>query len=146
MSDNIDKRVWQFKKVYYEVDADEFVSADPFIPQDLSITISNGKAVFDGAYGVDVFSNHRFKLLVNEELIVYTKVKDIPEKFDNLIEYFPDDTHDKTFRYTFKKDGKEFVYTHWVHHDMDVWLEFLPELMKREQKRGSYFASRNKNR
>lgn len=137
--DLANERVWQFRPIHFDVDADEFVSVTPFMPKD--ITVSNNSV--SGAYGIDTFPNHKFTLLVNGVLTVYTTVESIPEHFDNVISFAPDDTHDITFTYIFKKDGKEFAYSHWVHHDMEIWERFLPELMKRETNGGWSHASSN---
>ncbi len=131
-----DKQLWQFTPVWETVNADEFVSVSPFRPSNIHVGLANGIMVIRGNYGIDLFPNHKFTLLVDGEIKEYYNVEDIPEKFDNVIKYEPDSTHDITFTYTFKRDGKEFNVIHWVHHDMKVWEVFLPELIKRETNRG----------
>lgn len=136
------ERLWQFKPVHFEIDADELVSVDPFIPDDINIFTHKGKIIIDGTYGIDIFPNHQFEILVKGQQVIFTKLEDIPLAFDNVIRYQPDDTHDITFTYTLKKDGVEFKYTHWIHHDMEPWERLLPELLKRETN-GGWNASSN---
>lgn len=139
-----DEQLWQFKPVYSLITADEFLGIDPFMPKDIEVTKQGrNNYTIKGSYGIDIFTNHKFTLLVNNELITYDRVESIPEKFDNVISYAPDSTHDITFTYKFKHQGQEFNYTHWVHHDMCVWEEFLPELLKRETNGGWAHASSN---
>ena len=136
-----DERLWQFRPVYFEIDADALVSIEPFKPNDIIVKLHNDKMIIQGAYGIDIFPDHKFTLLVNGKLVVYTNIEDIPKEFDNVISYAPDDTHDITFTYKFIREGKEFTYSHWVHHDMEIWERFLPELMKRETNGGWNRAS-----
>ena len=137
------ERIWQFRPIYFEVAADTLVSVDPFKPKDISVFSKNGKMVVQGSYGVDIFSNHKFTLLVNGQPVVYSNIDEIPLEFDNVISFAPDDTHDITFTYTFSKHSDQFTYSHWVHHDMAIWERFLPELMKRETNGGWKYASSN---
>ena len=130
------ERVWQFRPFKFTVDADSLVAISPTIPKDVFIDIQDGIATIEGCYGIDTFANHKFVILLNGKLETFTRYKDIPETFDNLIKFAPDDTHDITFTYTFKKDGKKFKYTHWVHHDMQPWVDILPMLIKRENNGG----------
>lgn len=144
--DLADERLWQFRDIEFSIPADELISVEPFKPKDINIEQRNKSFVIQGQYGVDIFPNHKFVLLVNGELIEYNKVEELPTNFDNVIKYAPDDTHDITFTYTFKRNGKEFKYTHWVHHDMGIWEKFLPELIKRETNGGHKNASSNQSR
>lgn len=134
--DLANEQVWQFTPLWFVVDATEFIAVTPFNAQTIKVGIVNGQMVIYGTYGIDIFPNHKFTLLVDGGIKEYYAVEDIPEHFDNVIKYEPDDTHDITFTYTFSKDGKEFNYTHWVHHDMIIWETFLPELMNRETNGG----------
>lgn len=138
-----DQQIWQFKPIYFEIYADQLINVDPFIPSDINIVVKHNKVILQGNYGIDIFRNHRFVILVNGIINTYTKVEDIPSVIDNVIGYYPDDTHDITFTYTFSKNNQEFTYTHWVHHDMSRWETFLPELMKRETNGGWAYASSN---
>jgi hypothetical protein len=63
---------------------------------------------------------HIFKILINDELKTYRKFEDIPETFDNVIEFrphIPDGPH-----------------TPEQHEEIDSWNEKLAELMQRESK------------
>jgi hypothetical protein len=59
-----------------------------------------------------------FKIRIGDEIITHTNYNDIPEKFDNLIEFIP------TF--------PEGPHTEEEHHGMSIYTELLQELMKRE--------------
>ena len=61
---------------------------------------------------------HEFVILVNGELITYTKYEDIPEIFDNVIRFVP--------------EIPEPPHTHDQHEEIDSWNNKLKELMKRE--------------
>ena len=61
---------------------------------------------------------HEFVILVNGELITYTKYEDIPEIFDNVIRFVP--------------EIPEPPHTHDQHEEIDSWNDKLKELMKRE--------------
>ena len=133
----INEKLFQYAPILFEIDADEFVSVEPFMPHDISVTVQDNTATITGMYGIDIFSNHKFKLLVNGKFIVYTKLSDIPDTFNNIISFMPDDTHDKTFTFTFKKNDIKFTYTHWIHHVMEGWVDILQALIKRETNAGT---------
>jgi hypothetical protein len=61
---------------------------------------------------------HEFVLLVNGELRTYSKLEDIPEKFDNVIKFLP--------------EIPEPPHTEHQHEEMDVWNDRLKELLSRE--------------
>ena len=61
---------------------------------------------------------HEFVILVNGELITYTKYEDIPEIFDNVIRFVP--------------EIPEPPHTHDQQEEIDSWNNKLKELMKRE--------------
>lgn len=61
---------------------------------------------------------HRFIILRNGILETYHKYEDIPESFDNLIEFLP--------------EIPEGPHTHEEHEEIDSWNDKLKELMKRE--------------
>lgn len=130
------ERLWQFKPVRSAVEADEFVGITPFHPADIEVHQQGSYWVIEGMYGIDIFPNHKFVLRVNGKLETYTRLEDIPFEFDNVINFAPDDTHDITFCYRFRKQGDEFEYTHWIHHDMSPWEKLLPELIARETNGG----------
>lgn len=130
------ERLWQFKPVLTQINADEFVGVTPFQPCEITVTKQDGNYIIQGSYGIDIFPNHKFTLLVNGKLVTYTCLEDIPFEFDNVINFAPDDTHDITFTYTFKQHGELIKYTHWVHHDMSPWEKILPELVARETNGG----------
>ena len=61
---------------------------------------------------------HEFVILLNGELLTYTKYEDIPKKFDNVVRFIP--------------KIPEPPHTHEQHKEIDSWNERLHELMKRE--------------
>ena len=64
---------------------------------------------------------HEFILLINGELKTFTDYDDIPEKFDNVIKFLPDVSHEE------------------VDHsgENNIWNDRLQELIKRETNAGS---------
>ena len=64
--------------------------------------------------------NHKFVILNNGVLETYTKYEDIPESFDNVIQFLP--------------EIPEGPHTHEEHDIIDQWNDKLKELMKREKK------------
>lgn len=134
--DDADVQVFQFQPVRVTVPADRYVGAEPFLPEGLSVCWSGGVCTLEGAYGLDTFSDHRFVLLVNGQLRTFHRWADLPEEFDNVVEFRPDSTHDRTFVYTFERDGVRFTHSHWVHHDMAPWEDRLHELVARETNGG----------
>ena len=60
----------------------------------------------------------KFKIIVNGVLTTYTNYNDIPERFDNIIEFIP------TF--------PEGPHTEEEHDSMSIYNQLLQELMKRE--------------
>ena len=134
--ESANERLWQYKPVQFAIEADEFLGVTPFQPADIEIRKQGTHYVIEGFYGIDLFPNHKFTLLVNGKLETYTRLEDIPFEFDNVINFAPDDTHDITFCYRFCKQGAEFEYTHWIHHDMSPWEKLLPELVARETNGG----------
>jgi hypothetical protein len=64
--------------------------------------------------------NHKFVILNNNVLETYTKYEDIPESFDNVIEFLP--------------EIPEGPHTDDEHDIIDQWNNKLKELMKRETK------------
>ena len=61
---------------------------------------------------------HRFVILRNDILETYDKYEDIPESFDNVIEFFV--------------DVPPGPHTHEQHEEIDSWGDKLKELMKRQ--------------
>ena len=59
---------------------------------------------------------HEFVLLINGELKTFTDYDDIPDKFDNVIKFLPDVSHEE------------------VDHsgENNIWNDRLQELIKRE--------------
>ena len=131
-----DERLWQYKPIRFAVEADEFIGVVPFQPYNIDVSKQDNQYVIQGNYGIDIFSNHKFTLLVNGKAETYTRLEDIPFEFDNVINFAPDDTHDITFTYTFKQLGNLIKYTHWVHHDMSPWEKILSELIAKETNGG----------
>lgn len=64
--------------------------------------------------------SHKFVILKNSVLETYDKYEDIPESFDNVIEFIP--------------EIPEGPHTHEEHDIIDKWNNKLKELMKRETK------------
>jgi len=65
-------------------------------------------------------SKHKFVILIGSMLHTYENYEDIPESFDNVIEFkpcIPDGPH-----------------THDQHDEIESWNDKLKELMKREMK------------
>ena len=64
---------------------------------------------------------HEFILLIDGELKTFTEYDDIPEKFDNVIKFLPDVSHEE------------------VDHsgENNIWNDRLQELIKRETNAGS---------
>jgi len=63
---------------------------------------------------------HKFVVLNNGVLETYTKYEDIPESFDNVIQFLPE-----------IPDGP---HTHDEHDEIDQWNDKLVELLKRQTK------------
>lgn len=64
--------------------------------------------------------NHKFVILNNGILETYDKYEDIPESFDNVIQFLP--------------EIPEGPHTDDQHDIIDQWNDKLRELMKRETK------------
>jgi len=64
--------------------------------------------------------NHKFLILKDGVLEVYTKYEDIPESFDNVIEFLP--------------HIPAGPHTHDEHSEIEQWNQRLQDLMKRERK------------
>ena len=88
-----DERLWQFKPIRVEVDADRFVGVSPSLPKGISVDPQGDGYLIHGAYGIDLFTNHRFVIRVDGELRTFQRVADIPEVIDNVVGFHPDDTH-----------------------------------------------------
>ncbi len=131
-----DERLWQFRPIRSEVDADRFVGVSPFLPEGIRVEKQGERFVIHGEYGFDLFPSHRFVMCVDGEVRTYAHIADIPPVIDNVVEFYPDDTHDLTLTYTFEKDGRAFTYSHWIHHDMGPWEPILKELLTRENNGG----------
>jgi hypothetical protein len=63
---------------------------------------------------------HKFVILNNGVLETYTKYEDIPESFDNIIQFLP--------------EIPEGPHTHDQHDEIEQWNDKLKELMKREKR------------
>jgi hypothetical protein len=61
---------------------------------------------------------HKFLILKDGVLQTYTKYEDIPESFDNVIQFLP--------------EIPEGPHSHDQHNEIDEWNDKLRELMKRE--------------
>ncbi len=141
-----DHRLWQHRPIHVEVTADAFVSVEPFLPGDVEVVQRGEKWVIQGVYGFDIFTEHRFTVRIGRELRTFRRYEDIPERFDNVIEFLPDPTHDITFIFSFERGGRPFSHSHWIHHDMDPWPAKLRELIARETNGGWTNASSHTNR
>jgi hypothetical protein len=62
---------------------------------------------------------HKFVILINGELITYSNYDDIPQEFDNIIEFIPE-----------IPDGP---HTDEQHKEIEQWNNKLHELLKREK-------------
>ena len=147
--DQADHQIFQYRPVQATVSADAFVGVEPFFPAGISLSWTNGRCTIEGSYGIDTFPEHRFVLLVNGNLRTFHRWADLPDEFDNVIEFAPDTTHDRTFIYTFLLDGVAVTHSHWVHHDMAPWEDRLRELVARENNGGwnaSSHAQRRRRR
>lgn len=63
---------------------------------------------------------HKFVILRNGVLETYDKYEDIPETFDNVIEFLPEIPPEP--------------HSHDEHEEIDSWNEKLQKLLKRETK------------
>ncbi|MEC7947584.1 MAG: hypothetical protein VX265_08435 [Myxococcota bacterium] len=131
-----DHQVWQFEPVQVRVLADDFLSVSPHHPEDLRVERDGQHVVISGTYGFDTFREHRFVLLIDGQPRTFRRWSDIPDSFDNVIEFAPDSTHDLTFTFAFTRSGRRFIHRHWVHHVMAPWEDRLQELMTRETNGG----------
>jgi hypothetical protein len=61
---------------------------------------------------------NKFTILLDGKLIDYENFEDIPDKFDNLIQFLP--------------DIPPGPHTDEQHEEIDRWMERFAELMKRE--------------
>lgn len=121
-----------------------FVDITPFKPADLVIQEVNGGISITGFYGGDVFTNHEFVILLNGQLVTYNKIDDLPAAFDNVIKFYPDPTHDKTFTINFQRvpiqtdpqvpagSPVDDSATQYVHADNSVWIPVLKDILTRE--------------
>lgn len=141
-----DHRFWQYKDVQVEVVADSFLSVSPYLPADIRVEKHDGGFVISGQYGIDTFREDRFVLLVDGQLRTFHRWEDIPERFDNVIEFTPDPLHDLTFLFTFERGGDRFIHSHWIHHDMEPWQDRLRELIARETNGGWNASSHTRRR
>lgn len=64
--------------------------------------------------------SHRFVILNDGIIETYNKYEDIPEFFDNIIEFAP--------------EIPEGPHTHEEHDEIDQWNKRLKELLSRERK------------
>ena len=112
------------------------LSVSPYLPEGITVERDHGDVVISGSYGFDTFREHRFVLLVDGQLRTFSRWADIPDRFDNVIEFAPDSMHDMTFEFTLEKSGQRFIHSHWVHHLMEPWEDRLKELMSRETNGG----------
>jgi hypothetical protein len=65
-----------------------------------------------------------FQFLINGELITYDKYEDIPETFDHVIKFLPDNP---------EPEGDDGNHTEEQHKAMAVWNVRLQELMEKER-------------
>ena len=64
---------------------------------------------------------HKFVIMVDGELVTYTKYKDIPDNFDHVIEFVPE-----------IPDGP---HTHEQHEEIEQWNNRLQLLIQKENSR-----------
>ena len=65
-----------------------------------------------------------FQFLINGELVTYDKYEDIPETFDHVIKFLPDNP---------EPEGDDGNHTEEQHKAMAVWNVRLQELMEKER-------------
>ena len=65
-----------------------------------------------------------FQFLINGELVTYDKYEDIPETFDHVIKFLPDNP---------EPEGDNGNHTEEQHEAMAVWNVRLQELMEKER-------------
>jgi hypothetical protein len=65
-----------------------------------------------------------FQFLINGELVTYDKYEDIPETFDHVIKFLPDNP---------EPAGEDGNHTDEQHEAMSVWNGRLQELMEKER-------------
>jgi len=65
-----------------------------------------------------------FQFIVNGELVTYDKYEDIPETFDHVIKFLPDNP---------EPEGDNGNHTEEQHKAMAVWNVRLQELMEKER-------------
>ena len=65
-----------------------------------------------------------FQFLINGELVTYDKYEDIPETFDHVIKFLPDNP---------EPEGDSGNHTEEQHKAMAVWNVRLQELMEKER-------------
>ena len=65
-------------------------------------------------------NKHRFVILIGNKLHTYEKYEDIPEVFDNVIEFSP--------------HIPEGPHNHNDHEEINKWGDKLKELMKKEKR------------
>jgi len=66
-----------------------------------------------------------FQFIVNGELVTYDKYKDIPETFEHVIKFLPDES---------EPEGEDGGHTEEQHEELALWNGRLQELIKREGK------------
>jgi hypothetical protein len=69
---------------------------------------------------------HKFVIMVNRELITYSKYEDIPDHFDHVIEFVPEIPNGP--------------HTHEQHEEIHLWNQRLQDLISKENKK---YASSN---
>ena len=67
-----------------------------------------------------------FKFIVNGELVSYDRYEDIPDEFEHVIKFLPDDP---------EPEGKDGNHTNEQHADMAKWNGRLQQLMEKERAR-----------
>jgi hypothetical protein len=140
-----DHQLWQYKPFSVQVKADAYLGVEPHGVDGVTVTQNSLGWCIEGAYGVDCFPKHRFTVLIGTEQLHFERFEDIPDQFDNLIDFSPDETHDVTFSYRFKRSGELLVHRHWVHHDMTPWTNKIQVLIARETN-GGWNAISHKSR
>lgn len=136
-----DQQIWQFVPFRVELEARRFIGVEPFCPAGVRVDADGDRFVIHGVYGFDVFTDHRFTVRIGSALQVFQRLEDIPERFDNLIAFTPDPTHDRTFEYRFEGAFGPIVHRHWIHHDMEPWIDVQQQLLTRETNGGHHARS-----
>lgn len=140
--------VWQFETVnevisFQNAQNVELISVEPFLPSDISVSTTsvggNINFIITGFYGEDLAVDHQFMVRTGDSFVTYTSYNNlISSKFDNIIKFKPDPSHNKIISYTLSVQDSitqavtQNTYTQYVHMDHSRWNERLKAALKFE--------------